>query len=166
MPAIQAREDYGSPYGFDDTNPTFLFPASPRLSVSVPDALRREWEEARKCFSAKAFSACVVMVRRTVEGTCADHGAKERTLEKSLRVLIDDGRIDKTLAEWAEALRILGNQGAHFTGDQVSPEDAADSLAFAEALLDHLYVLRKRFDEFKARRAVTADATSSAPSNP
>jgi hypothetical protein len=28
-----------------------------------------------------------------------------------------------------------------------------DALSFAEALLDHIYVLRKRFDEFKARRA-------------
>jgi hypothetical protein len=118
---------------------------------TFPRTVQQEWEEARKCFEAKAYSACVVMVRRTLEGTCADQGVPVKTLAKGLRALKEQGRIDGMLAEWADALRVLGNQGAHFTGKQVSRDDAADSLAFAEALLDHLYVLRKRFDEFRAR---------------
>jgi Domain of unknown function (DUF4145) len=65
----------------------------------------------------------------------------------------DQGKIDSTLADWANLLKIVGNEGAHFTGRPVNREDAEDALAFAEALLDHIYVLRKRFDEFKARRA-------------
>lgn len=43
------------------------------------------------------------------------------------------------------------NQGAHYTGESVSRDDAEDSLAFTEALLDHVYVLRKRFEEFQKR---------------
>ncbi len=61
--------------------------------------------------------------------------------------------MDGLLAEWADALRLLGNESAHFTGKEVSREDAEDSLAFGEALLDHLYVLRERFAEFQSRRA-------------
>ena len=63
-----------------------------------------------------------------------------------------DGLIDSTIAEWADALRILGNEGAHYTGNPVPRDDAEDALAFAEALLDHVYVLRKRFEDFAKRR--------------
>jgi hypothetical protein len=76
---------------------------------------------------------------------------KAKTLARGLRELRDRELIDGVLAEWADALRILGNQSAHFTGKEISREDAEDSLAFAEALLDHLYVLRKRFAEFQKR---------------
>jgi hypothetical protein len=61
--------------------------------------------------------------------------------------------IDDTLAEWANTMRVVGNEGAHYTGRAVAREDAEDALSFAEALLDHLYVLRKRFAEFQARLA-------------
>jgi hypothetical protein len=61
--------------------------------------------------------------------------------------------IDGTLAEWADALRVVGNEGAHYTGRVVAREDAEDALDFAEALLDHLYVLRQRFTDFQSRLA-------------
>jgi hypothetical protein len=93
------------------------------------------------------------MVRRVLEGACRENSVQERTLVKSLEKLKADGFIDTTIAEWADALRILGNEGAHYTGKQVPRDDAEDALAFAEALLDHIYVLRKRFEKFANRRA-------------
>jgi hypothetical protein len=150
QPTIQVREDYGRGFA-DDDRPTTVYPAPQRLSPSVPTGLRSEWEEAQTCFRAKAYSACVVMVRRTLEGTCADQGVKETALARSLKKLADKGLVDETLAQWADALRIVGNKGAHFTGEPVPREDAEDALAFAEALLDHIYVLRKRFEQFRKR---------------
>jgi len=150
MPSVQVREDFGR--GFNDSEPSIVFPAQHRLSLQIPRPLRREWEEARDCFEAKAYTATVVMVRRTLEGTCARQGIKARTLAASLTELKTQGLIDGMLAEWADALRVLGNQGAHYTGKPVRRADAEDSLSFAEALLDHLYVLRQRFEDFKARR--------------
>jgi hypothetical protein len=122
-----------------------------RISPNVPSALRREWDEARRCFETKAYTACLVMVRRTLEGTCDELGVNGGTLAKSLKKLETAGLIDPMLAEWAKALRIAGNRGAHYTGKGVSREDAEDAMAFAEALLDHIYVLRKRFTEFQKR---------------
>lgn len=149
QPSLQAREDYGR--GFDDDDPVAIYPAPQRISPSIPQPLRREWEEARACFDAKVYTACGVMVRRTLEGTCKDQGVKAKTLAKGLHELRSQGLIDGVLGEWADALRVLGNQSAHFTGKEISREDAEDSLAFAEALLDHLYVLRRRFAEFQKR---------------
>ncbi|MEO6502200.1 MAG: DUF4145 domain-containing protein [Jatrophihabitantaceae bacterium] len=152
-PLVQWREDFGG--GFDLDDATFKYPPPRRLSPQIPRALRTEFDEARKCFDAKAYSAAVVMVRRTLEGTCVNQGiAKGGNLATNLRALQDQGKIDGLLAEWANMLRVVGNAGAHFTGNSVSREDAQDAMDFAEALLDHLFVLRRRFEAFKARQPI------------
>jgi hypothetical protein len=104
LPSVQLREDYGG--GFQDDEPIFVYPTPRRLSPEIPAPLRREWEEAKSCFDAKAYSACTVMVRRTVEGACMELGVKKRTLAQSLKELQKKGLIDGTLAEWATALRV------------------------------------------------------------
>ncbi len=81
--------------------------------------------------------------------------SRSKPLFKMLEQMKDEGKIDGRLLEWAQELRILGNQGAHYTGTSVSREDAADGLALAEALLDFLYVLTAQFAAFKARRTAT-----------
>jgi hypothetical protein len=93
------------------------------------------------------------MVRRVLEGTCQENNVTERVLARGLQKLQENRLIDGTIADWANALRILGNDGAHYTGRHVRRDDAEDALAFAEALLEHIYVLRKRFDLFAERRA-------------
>lgn len=132
--------------------PKFAFPPQRELSTEIPESLRREFNEAQTCLNAKAYTATVVMVRRTLEGVCRDNGITERVLAKGIKAMEETGLIDRTLAEWADGLRVLGNQGAHFTGTQVSPQDAVDAVTFAEALVDQIYVLRRRFAEFKKRR--------------
>lgn len=150
-PIVQIREDFGQ--GFEADTPAIYYPAPRRLSTAVPAPLRNAFDEARKCFNAKAYQATLVMVRRTLEGTCADQGSTKRTLATSLKELRAQGKIDGFLAEWADLLRIVGNEGAHFSStDDASAQDAEDALDFAEALLDHLYVLRARFNAFQTRR--------------
>ena len=112
--SVQIREDFGR--GFQDDKPGIVYPAKRKLSRDVPAPLRREFEEAQACFSAKAYEATVVMVRRILEGTCKENDVQERTLVKSLEKLQANGLIDNTIAEWANALRVLGNEGAHYTG--------------------------------------------------
>ncbi len=152
QPTLQARENFGGGFA-DDEHPATVYPTRRQLPTGVPAGLRREWEEAQTCFDAKAYAASVVMVRRTLEGTCQEQGVKVKNLSKALEELAAKGRIDQTLAEWANVLRRVGNKGAHYTGQAVPRQDAEDALAFAEALLDHLYVLRRRFDEFRARQS-------------
>ncbi|WP_285701962.1 DUF4145 domain-containing protein [Actinomadura sp. NBRC 104412] len=87
-----------------------------------------------------------------LEGVCAEHGVIKKNLVASLQDMANKSLLDSRLLEWADSLRVLGNQGAHFTGDAVSREDASDALALAEAILDYLYVLTAQFEEFKQRR--------------
>lgn len=67
--------------------------------------------------------------------------------------------IEGRLLDWAQELRVLGNEAAHFTGNPVSRQDAQDALELAEALMDYLYVFTAPFNEFKSRRR-NSDASS------
>lgn len=154
-PFLMLEEDFGDGW---DGEPIVVWPRQQRpLSFQIPEALRLEHEEARRCFSSKAYTATAVMVRRTLEGVCIDQGmsnsgGRPKPLFKMLEQLKDDGKIEGRLFEWSQELRVLGNQGAHFTGTAVTREDALDGLALAEALLDYLYVLSAQFEAFKRRR--------------
>jgi hypothetical protein len=130
-----------------------LWPQTDRvLNKAIPESLRLEHNEARSCFRNGAYTATVVMVRRTLEGVCAEHNVKNMTLVKALEEMKGNGLIEGRLLEWAQELRVLGNQGAHFTGKRVPRVDAEDALALAEAILDYLYVFSAQFDAFKERR--------------
>jgi hypothetical protein len=130
-----------------------LWPVLERhLSDTVPESLRQEHSEARACFNAKAYTATVVMVRRTLEGVCADHGITRKPLYAALGEMKSTGLIEGRLLEWAQGLRVLGNDAAHFTGRPVSSQDAKDALSLAEALMDYMYVFTAQFEQFQARR--------------
>jgi hypothetical protein len=122
------------------------------LSDKIPKTLRLEVGEARACFRSSAYTATVVMVRRTLEGICAEHGLKSSPLFKALTQMKESGLIDGRLLEWAQALRTLGNEGAHFTGNRVSRQDAEDALALAAAILNYVYLFSEQFAEFSKRR--------------
>jgi len=64
------------------------------------------------------------------------------------------GLIDQRLWDWAELLRDVRNAAAHFNDEDISRQDAEDCLTFNEALLDYLYVLKKRFDDMQLRRII------------
>jgi hypothetical protein len=95
------------------------------------------------------------MVRRTVEGLVAEQKATGRTLNDKLGSLEKAGVIDARLVAWAHGLRILGNEGAHYSAPAIDRQDAQDALNLAEALLDYVYVFSERFRAFKKRRSAS-----------
>lgn len=68
-----------------------------------------------------------------------------------LRCLLADETIDKRLHAWANDLRILRNDGAHFLGS-VAYEDALYAVYLCEAVLNYVYVIQHRYDQSKQRR--------------
>lgn len=149
---------YARSYEFEDDHYTAvlgdrLWPSpNSLLRLEVPWPLHRVYREARRCFDAHAFTAAAVMVRRMLEGVCAESGFRGKTLFDSLEEMRKAGKIDQRLYDWARALRGLGNDAAHYTGHEVSREDAEDALAFAQAFLEYMYVLSVKFEDFEKRR--------------
>jgi Domain of unknown function (DUF4145) len=152
-PLLVLQNDYGPELGFDDDSPYRIFPPQDRrLSGLIPEELRAAHNESRRCFHAKAYTAAVVMSGRLLEGACEKQGVKGSTLQKSLDQMKAAGIIDGRLAEWADTLRGVRNAAAHFNTDTIGRQDAEDALAYSEALLDYLYVLKDRFESMKSRR--------------
>jgi uncharacterized protein DUF4145 len=158
---VVVGREYFSGHGYDD--PYVLWPERERpLNPAIPAGLREDHGEARTCFKAKAYRAAVVMVRRLLEGVCRENQIEDRNLHRALGELKARGVIDDKLLEWAHSLRAMGNIGAHY-GVTVSRQDAEDAIQLSEAILDYIYVLTAKFNEFKARKARIADRAPPPP---
>lgn len=150
-PMLLGVEYYGSDSWSD---PWRMYPADKtRLSHAVPRDLRAAYREAITSFSAQAYTASAVMCRKVLEAASVQFGIEERTLAQSLERLREEGLIDTQLHEWASELRAMGNEAAHGVGLQIDRQDAEDTIAFTEAIIDYLFVYRQRFREFTERRA-------------
>jgi hypothetical protein len=136
---------------WDWSGPEALWPTPDlRPPAEVADPVRDCLEEAHKCFKAKAFFAAEVMIVRALEAVCAEQ-AGEPTLGPGLRALRDEGVIDGRLLEWGELLLahrdLVGARKA-------SAQDAKDLLEFAQVLCEHVYVLSRKYTQFRERRGL------------
>jgi hypothetical protein len=153
-PILVMQSDWtGDPYEWHWDDPARIYPPWDReLSSLIPEQLRQIRDEARACFRAKAYTAAAVMSGRTLECACALNDIRERNLQQSLAKMKEQKHIDGRLWEWAETLRTVRNAAAHYNSSTITKQDAEDSIAFSEALLDYLYVLTARFEALKKRR--------------
>ena len=146
-------EGYGAPFR--------MYPVhADRVAGSLPKPIRAAFDEAVTCIRAKAFTAAAIMCRKTLEGICAEHDVKERNLAKSLEKLRDSEVIDKKLFEWADSLRLFGNDAAHDVDVVVSPQDAKDILDFTRALVEYVFTFQERFAAFQKRRTAALASTT------
>jgi len=147
---------------FDNWDPPkMIFPPEIQLtSVSVPVAIAIAYNEARVCFRAKTYTAAAIMCRKTLEGIAEAHQIKSRNLASALREMQKQGLIENRLYEWADALRISGNEAAHGVSTTVSAQDAKDILDFTNALLEYVFTFRDKFEKWKARRAAKGEPTA------
>jgi len=148
-PFIMLQVDEGP--GWEE--PERLYPPKETsISAAVPNAIRSAYEEARTCFRGKAFTAAAIMCRKTLEGICEEHKITGRNLADSLKQMKDQGIIERRLYEWADALRISGNEAAHSVNVTISAQDARDILEFTNALLEYVFTFQDKFEQFKKRR--------------
>ncbi|MFC4587148.1 YbaK/EbsC family protein [Sphaerisporangium corydalis] len=155
--ATDASGEGSEPDGTDAWGPPrqvrVLWPVAGRPEgPEIPERLRAELREAKDCLRAGAHSSAVVMVRRLLEGVCADHGVTAAPLSQALKVLSRRGLIEGRLLVWAEDLRLIGNEAAHIRAGRIPAEDARDAVVLAEALLDYLYVFTPKYRDFRKRR--------------
>lgn len=164
LPMLVVQSDNGR--GFDEDAPYRVFPPRDRqLAWTVPESIKKAFNEATVCFNAKAYSASAIMCRKSLEGLCAEHGVKANNLSQSLKILKDKQIIEARLFEWAEALRTLGNEAAHGVKCSISREDCEDTLDFTEALVQYVFTYQDQFNRFKLRREKRA-SDKLAPTKP
>lgn len=143
-----------------------LFPTPDRRGIpGLPEPVRRTFRSAQSCFETGNFEPCVVMCRKCIEAVCAFLGIQTGSLAERLRKARDSGRIEARLYEWADELRLIGNDAAHDLDVRISKQDAVDSIDFVEAILLYVFALDQRFRDFCARRQEAKQIESTGPSN-
>jgi Domain of unknown function (DUF4145) len=163
---LDAGEDRWS-----DVVRVFPKPSKAFSSYRIPRVVKDSLLEADRSLQANANIAACVMFGRALEATCQDalEGPKEVdilgepktqspkntkriTLNEGIELLRGKGLIDARLYDWSQQLRAFRNLAAHAQDEvTISREDAEDLQTFVYAIVEYIYDLTDRYEEFKAR---------------
>jgi Domain of unknown function (DUF4145) len=143
-------------------------PAKTFFSRRISRTLTISLLEADRCLQANANMAACTMFGRALEALCRDH-LEDRSnpdqqrrpvmLGAGLRQLRDKNIIDARLFDWSQHLQAFRNLAAH-PDDTFEPtrHDAEDLQAFVYAIVEYVYDLTDRYNQFKDRQNRKASA--------
>jgi hypothetical protein len=121
--------------------------------------------EADRALQANANIAACVMFGRALEAVCRDvleaKDVEEEAPSKrpKRKLMLGDGIkklrekqvIDDRLYDWSQQLHAFRNLAAHPEDISISREDAADLQTFVYAIVEYIYDLADRYNDFKMR---------------
>ena len=149
----ESMEDY-SKDEVSWTKPIRVYPRPKRhLGNDIPATVKASIEEAERCMQAGAHLAATAMCGRALEAICRSHKTKDGYLAGGLKELRDTGVIDARLYQWGEELRDQRNDAAHATDAEISGQDANDVMTFTYAIIDYVFLLARKFEQFQERKA-------------
>jgi hypothetical protein len=147
-----------------------VYPKPPRAFTSyrIPRVVKDSLVEADRSLQANANIAACVMLGRALEALCRDilepkdqaegdadgpPKSKRRPLMlgKGIEKLREKKIIDDRLYNWSQQLQAFRNLAAHPEDISISREDTEDLQSFVNAIVEYIYDLADRYDEFKAR---------------
>lgn len=139
---------------------TRLYPINKELNhLEIGFDIYESYEEAKKLYENGFFNPAMTSLRRTLENICLEKGInKKLDLEKKLVKLLELNIIDQKLYDWGEALRKAGNMTTH-TNEKIKEEDLQDMFYFTELVIDYIFVLSKKFEDYKQRHLATPRAS-------
>jgi hypothetical protein len=120
-----------------------LYPHEPKLDQTIPEIVKKSFEEARRVerISPNAFA---VLIRRSLELLCKDQNAKGTNLKDQISDLSNRGVIPQTLMKMANTLRFVGNLGAHEIDFDFERQETQAMEDFLLAMLEYVYVAPSR----------------------
>lgn len=144
-----------------------VFPQPPKSFSSwrIPRVVTDSLNEADRSLQAGANIAACVMLGRALEALCRDilepktaesetppaKPKKKLMLGEGIKKLRDTKVIDDRLYDWSQQLQAFRNLAAHPEDISISREDAGDLQTFVNAIVEYVYDLADRYDEFKTR---------------
>jgi len=111
-------------------------------ATNIPAAVVAALEEALTCHANQCFTACAMMVRKTLEELCADRGAQGDNLKERIKALGSVVVLPKELLDGVDDLRLLGNDAAHIESreyEKVGREEVEVGIEFAKEVLKAVY---------------------------
>lgn len=152
--------------GWSDVIRVYPDPSKTFFSSRIPKVVKDSLNEADRSLQAGANIAACVMFGRALEALCrdviyistppdfiTDEQAKPKKimLDQGIEKLKELKVIDERLYDWSQQLKAFRNLAAHPEDISISREDANDLQIFVYAIVEYIYDLTDRYDEFKAR---------------
>jgi len=149
-----------------------VYPRPPKLfsSYRIPKVVKDSLNEADRSLQAGANIAACVMLGRALEALCRHildsmstkatatststtpaKPKKKIMLGEGIRQLRDNKIIDDRLYDWSQQLQAFRNLAAHPEDISISRHDAEDLQTFVNAIVEYVYDLADRYEEFKGR---------------
>lgn len=146
-----------------------VYPKPPKTfsSYRIPRVVKDSLLEADRSLQAGANIAACVMLGRALEAVCRDildpkeeatqdqtktaPGKRKVMLAEGIKKLKERNVIDDRLYEWSQQLHAFRNLAAHPEDIAISREDSEDLQTFVYAIVEYIYDLTDRYEEFKSR---------------
>ncbi len=124
--------------------PDLVFPKTPSAADDIPEVARKFLQQAMDTIHAPDASA--VMAGSSVDAMLKAKGLTEGSLYSRIDQALSNGILTQGMADWAHEVRLGSNRPRHADGDNphVTEEEARQSVDFAEALGNFLFVLTAR----------------------
>lgn len=133
-----------------------LYPSDNKfIADKLPLSVQKSYHNAKQSYKAGLYEPAAIMCRKCLEAICSEKGIVKGNLQNKIEKLKQENIIDNKLFEWADKLRIIGNDAAHDIEVNITMEDASDSIEFIEALLSYVFILNKKFEDFQKRYFAT-----------
>ena len=105
----------------------------------VPPTIEALYTEARRCTSASAYTASVLLSRKLLMNIAVAQGAQEgKAFIFYVEYLANSGYVPPNGKGWVDHIRKKGNEATHEIV-LMSDSDAKDLIAFSEMLLKFIY---------------------------
>lgn len=135
----------GSPEGVPDTNiVTEIIPEKKSAHADIPMPARSYLQQAYE--TVHAPDAAAVMAGSAVDAMLKALGYLDGSLYVRIDKAVEEHKLTKEMGDWAHEVRLGSNRPRHADADKphVSAVEAEQSVDFAEALANFLFVLSSR----------------------
>jgi hypothetical protein len=123
-----------------------IFPPAKSAHEDIPEPARTFLQQAYETLHAPDASA--VMAGSAVDGMLKAKGYEKGNLYDRIDLALKDNVLTQGMADWAHSVRLGSNRPRHADKDKphVSPDEAQQSVEFAEALGSFLFVLTAKIN--------------------
>jgi hypothetical protein len=119
--------------------------------TGIPKELEAEFVEIREVAASPRYT--VVACRRLLERACklvlGDQAPSKANLMKLIDQTLNRGETLSAIADWAHAIRAIGNDAAHDDAPAPTPDEAKETLAFTSLLVELLFSYPERVSSLR-----------------
>ena len=133
-------------FDVDFSRPFEIYPTPKQAHQDIPEMARVYLQQAYDTLHSP--DAASLMAGSAVDAMLKSLNYKDGSVYKRIDQALADNVITKGMADWAHVVRLGANRPRHadIESPYTTPEEAENSVQFAEALANFLFVLSARID--------------------